>query len=91
MNNAKNNNESATATKRAITVNGKVKKLKRTQPAKKIEGADEFLWAEKPSRGAEGQSERVSFSLRSTKSFPSGAMSDDGRHCAGRHIRMWRD
>jgi len=35
MNNAKNNNESATATKRAITVNGKVKKLKRTQPAKK--------------------------------------------------------
>jgi len=51
MNNAKNNNESATATKRAITVNGKVKKLKRTQPAKKIERADEFLCVEKPSRG----------------------------------------
>jgi len=34
MNNGKNNNESATATKRAITVNGKVKKLRAAQQEK---------------------------------------------------------
>lgn len=71
----------------------------------KVEGSaarkiDEFLYTyihtyvcrETVDKVAEGQNKWVSrFHSTSPRFASGGVMSDDGRHCAGRHIRKWRD